>query len=106
VNPILKQNQFAKRTSALFFAAAVIFLSLVGSSPALHKLIHSDAGAPDHNCAITLFSHGQIVTADSAPILAVVILLFGTVTLLAETFVISPADYRYSASRAPPVHST
>jgi hypothetical protein len=103
VSAIFKQSQFAKRSSALLFAGLVIFLSLVGSSPSLHKLIHADAGAPDHNCAITLFAHGHVAAADTTPIVAGLIVLFGGVLLLAENFVLSPASYRYSASRAPPV---
>jgi hypothetical protein len=106
VNAIWKHSQFAKRSTALFLAGLVIFLSLAGSSPALHKLIHSDAGEADHNCVITLFAHGHVAAADLAPIVAGLIVLFGGVVLLAENFVLSPAEYRYSASRAPPVRPT
>ena len=106
MNAILKSSQFAKRSTALFLAGLVIFLSLAGSSPALHKLIHADAGEADHNCVITLFAHGHVAAAELAPIVAGLIVLFGGVVLLAENFVLSPAAYRYSASRAPPVLPT
>jgi hypothetical protein len=37
-----------------------------------------------------------------APVVAVLGALFGGVLLLAQTFVLASADYRFSPSRAPP----
>jgi hypothetical protein len=94
--------EFGKRISASLLIALVLLLSFAGASPALHKSIHSDAGAPEHQCAIKLFSHGQVDAADSAPIAVVVAPQVGGVALLSETFTLSSADYRFSSSRAPP----
>ena len=38
----------------------VLLLNLLAAAPALHELVHPDAGNPDHECAITLFAHGQV----------------------------------------------
>jgi hypothetical protein len=39
-----------------------VFLSLQAlvTFPALHTLVHPDAGDSDHECGVTLFAHGQV----------------------------------------------
>jgi hypothetical protein len=98
----IRQSKFIKSASAFLLAGLVLFLAAAGASPSLHKLIHSDAGAPDHSCVITTFSKGQVDAAPAAPILVAFVLLFGGVGLLAENFLLPSADYRFSSSRAPP----
>jgi hypothetical protein len=49
-----------KIAGASFCAALVFGLSLLAACPALHELIHPDACDAGHECAITLFSHGQV----------------------------------------------
>ena len=41
----------------------ILLIDLMAASPALHELIHVDAGQPDHHCTVTLFAHGQIDSA-------------------------------------------
>ncbi|MGA2605161.1 MAG: hypothetical protein ABSG14_13115 [Verrucomicrobiia bacterium] len=41
----------------------ILLIDLMAASPALHELIHFDAGQPDHHCTVTLFAHGQIDSA-------------------------------------------
>jgi hypothetical protein len=103
---ILKTGKCARPASALLLTGLILFLSLLGSSPQFHKLIHSDAGSPDHNCAITLFARGQIAAASAAPIVIGLVLLFGGIALLPESLLLPLADYRFAPSRAPPVAST
>jgi hypothetical protein len=55
----------AKIAGASFCAALVFGLSLLGTCPALHELIHHDACDAGHECAITLFAHGQVQSADT-----------------------------------------
>jgi hypothetical protein len=102
VSRILQQSKFGKAASAFVLAVLVLLLSALGSSPALHKLIHPDAGAPDHECVISLFANGQVSSAPSAQVLVGLVLLFGGVALLTATLIFSSADYRFSSSRAPP----
>ena len=41
----------------------ILLIDLMAASPALHELIHVDAGQPDHHCTVTLFAHGQVDSA-------------------------------------------
>jgi len=41
----------------------ILLIDLMAASPALHELIHFDAGKPDHHCTVTLFAHGQVDSA-------------------------------------------
>lgn len=38
----------------------VLLLNAMASSPELHEFFHADAGHADHECAVTLFAHGQV----------------------------------------------
>ncbi len=40
----------------------VLLLNLLAASPSLHELLHHDADEPGHQCAVTLFAHGQVDT--------------------------------------------
>jgi hypothetical protein len=102
MSSVLKGSKVGKTASALLLTGLILFLSALGASPALHKLIHADADAKDHNCAITLFAKGQVSSAPLVQVLIGFILLFGGVALLAETFRFPITGYLFSSSRAPP----
>ncbi|MGA3179635.1 MAG: hypothetical protein ABSF38_04750 [Verrucomicrobiota bacterium] len=56
----------ATKIAAAALCVALVFgLSLLAACPALHELIHHDACDPDHECAITLFAHGQVNLAET-----------------------------------------
>lgn len=38
----------------------VLLLNLLAASPSLHEHFHADAGSAQHQCAVTLFAHGQV----------------------------------------------
>src|SRR5882757_7260583 len=38
----------------------VLLLNLLAASPSLHEYFHADAGKADHQCAVTMFAHGQM----------------------------------------------
>jgi hypothetical protein len=38
----------------------VLLLNLLAATPSLHKEVHADAGENQHQCAVTLFAHGQV----------------------------------------------
>ncbi len=40
--------------------ALVLFLNLLAASPSLHERFHADAGRANHQCAVTMFSHGLV----------------------------------------------
>ncbi len=92
-----------KPAIAGFLAVLLLGFSALAASPSLHELVHHDAGSADHNCFITFFAKGHVVTTAVAQGLTLVAVLFGAVALLTETFLLPTSDYSFSASRAPPV---
>jgi hypothetical protein len=38
----------------------LLLLNAMAASPELHEFFHADAGKADHECAVTLFAHGQV----------------------------------------------
>jgi hypothetical protein len=103
VKRMLNSGKFAKAASASLLMTLILLLSLFSASPDLHKWLHSDAGEPGHHCVVTEFIHGKVDVAIVASVTIGFVALFGAITLLGETFVLPLADYRFSASRAPPV---
>ena len=58
------------RSVAWACALLVWVLGLLAASPELHAALHGDADQGDHECAVTLFSHGT-ETAAPGPVLTV-----------------------------------
>jgi len=92
-----------RRAWAAFGLVLFLALQLLSTSTALHKLVHSDADSVDHHCAITLFSRGQVSTAETiaVPVAFVAALFFFLPILQSAEF--SSFEFRFSASRAPPL---
>jgi len=102
VNSTIKTGNYLNSAAALLLAALILFLSVAGASPALHQLIHADASAVNHNCAVTLFAKGQISSDAPAPI-HVSFEPRPTVRNPAESIAgNSGIDVRLTPSRAPP----
>jgi hypothetical protein len=58
-----------KIAAAIVCMALILALSLLAACPTLHKSIHKDADNTSHECAVTLFSHGQVdATSAAAPV--------------------------------------
>ena len=92
-----KQRQGA---SALLLA---LFLSLqaMAALPALHALAHPDSSNPDHECAVTLFAHGQVdAPSATAPVFRAPVCPIFSQSLPGIIFV--SADIRLLPSRGPP----
>jgi hypothetical protein len=92
----------SKAVIASLLAGLVLLLDAMAANPGLHELIHKDANQADHQCAVTMFAHGQVdsVSVDvpvAAPQLFVVVLPS------LEFSIFSPAIDNLPAGRAPPV---
>ncbi len=86
---------------ALFLVATVLLLDAMAASPALHEWIHADAGTPEHQCAVTLFAHGQVHAASvTVPLPAP--LLFIVTTPCGVFVAFRPAIEDLPAGRGPP----
>jgi hypothetical protein len=84
-----------------FCLAVFLLVQTMAAVPALHTWAHQDAGAPGHECAVTLFLNGQVhspptdVAAAPCPPL-----LFFHAPARGVDFV--SADVRLLPSRGPP----
>jgi hypothetical protein len=56
-------NRTGKPALSVLLVALVLLLNALAASPALHEIIHKDAGRASHACVITLFAHGQVDSA-------------------------------------------
>jgi hypothetical protein len=68
-NPFLKPPGHA--LIAALLVALVLLLDAMVACPGLHEMIHADADQAGHECAVTMFIHGQV---DSAVVLVAAIL--------------------------------
>ena len=50
--------------------SAFLFALGLAASPQLHARLHPDAGAPNHECAVTLIAAGNYDHADATPVFA------------------------------------
>lgn len=57
---ISKLDRFGKSALAVLLIGVVLLLGAMAAAPALHELIHQDANEPGHQCAVSLFAHGQV----------------------------------------------
>jgi hypothetical protein len=80
----------------------VLLLNALVASSSLHELLHHDAGQPEHQCAVTLFAHGQVESV--TPVVAIAAPLVWTELALpsAQSSLSSHASL-LPLGRAPPV---
>ena len=87
---------------ASLLAGLVLLLDAMAVCPALHELIHRDASSADHQCAVTLFAHGQVDSA-TVEVLPVAPTVSIETTAQFEFSIFTPAIENLPAGRAPPV---
>jgi hypothetical protein len=93
----------ALRGVAVLGALLVWLLTILTASPTLHEALHADAGGADHECAITLFSHGtENPVALAVLLVAPVVFVMATLAPVARRE-IAAAHYWLLPGRAPPV---
>jgi hypothetical protein len=106
---IAKALQYAKHSFknlrkpcvAVLLIGLVSLLNLMAAAPALHQAIHHDAGRADHDCAVTMFAHGNVELA-TCDIPVVVPTIRITATSLLEFSVFGTAIENLPFGRAPP----
>ena len=91
-----------RRLVATAAAVFVLAIGAVAASPALHQWLHPDAAEADHECAITLFSHGAIEPGAVAAPVVVPLLLVTAVAVAPDGPDLVAPRYRWSPERAPP----
>ena len=90
---------------ASLLAGFVLLLNAMAVSPTLHEWFHADAGESGHQCAVTLFAHGQ-VDSSSVEVAIPVPQTSVATNPSVEISVYSPAIENLPAGRAPPVSSS
>jgi len=97
----VKGAQRGWRIAAALVLAQFLFLLALTQSETLHRAIHSEAGTPDHYCAVTLLQSGQVqppgCAVGSVPFVAAPVAL-ATV----ESFLFSAVEVFLPPSCGPP----
>lgn len=87
---------------SLLSVLLVLLLNLLVASSSLHEILHADASHAGHQCAVTLFAHGQVdsAVADVSPAATVALVLLSPIP---EFSGFAPVIAGLPAGRAPPV---
>jgi len=90
-----------KSGAGVFCMGVFLLVQFMAAVPAFHAWFHHDAADPNHECAVTLFLHGQVhsPTTDAAAVTCPPVLIFPTLARCAD-FV--SADVRLLPTRGPP----
>jgi hypothetical protein len=87
---------------AISICAGLLSVLALSAMPQWHELIHSDAKAPRHECAVTLASSGNYQQPAPLITVAVPILQFCFVPVLRPVWVASPFISARLLEHAPP----
>ena len=90
---------------AALLVGVVLLLDAMAACPALHEMIHHDAGEADHHCAVTMFAQGKVESATCEIIIPQPTVLIETVRYFTFS-VFSPAIENLPQGRAPPALSS
>lgn len=60
-----------KRLTGVLLVFLVLILSTLATDLGRDQAIHADASSSQHQCAITLFAHGQILHSPAVPVLVI-----------------------------------
>jgi hypothetical protein len=93
--------QTGKSALAALLVGIILLLDAMAACPALHEMIHHDAGKEDHDCAVTMLAAGKM---DSA--ICVIIIPLPAVAVETTRYftfsVFSPVIENLPQGRAPP----
>jgi len=82
----------------------ILLLDAMAACPALHKLIHQDADSASHQCAVTMFAHGQ-VNCPAVEVVAIVPVALVHFLLLNSVPVFNAPVATLPPGRGPPAFS-
>ncbi len=91
-----------KAALAALLVGIILFLDAMAACPALHEMIHHDAGKEDHDCAVTMLALGKMDSAVCEVIIPEPTVLVEIVQHFIFS-VFSPAIENLPQGRAPPV---
>jgi hypothetical protein len=103
IRPSILRNFFKEARQGAAAVCLFIFLAVqaMATVPALHALVHPNSTDPSHQCAVTLFLHGQVHASSPAVDAARSAPAFSSEPLFAAA-VFASADVRLLPCRGPP----
>jgi hypothetical protein len=94
----------AKRRLAALLLSLIVVLQILAAVPALHSLVHDDANSPNHECAVTMFLHGQVdASASTVEIVLAPSIAVERAACFESSFV--SRDILLPSNRGPPLFS-
>lgn len=93
--------QIGKPALTALLIGIVLLLDAMAVCPALHEMIHHDAGKADHDCAVTMFTQGKASSVTCEIIIPLPPISIGT-TRYFNISAFSPAIENLPPGRAPP----
>ena len=99
----MKKHLFpiGKPALAALLVGIVLLLDAMAACPALHEMIHRDAGKEDHDCAVTMLALGKMDSAVCEVIIPLPAVSVETVQYFTFS-IFSPAIENLPLGRAPP----
>jgi hypothetical protein len=97
--------QIGKPALAALLVGIILLLDAMAACPALHEMIHHDAGKEDHDCAVTMLALGKMDSAVCEIIIPEPTVLVQTVQYFTFSL-FSPAIENLPQGRAPPALSS
>jgi hypothetical protein len=97
-------NPLKRQAASAFLLGLFLSVQAMVALPALHAWVHPKANDPDHECAVTLLSHGQVeASGATTPAFCAPTRVIETQALPEIVFV--STDVRLHPSRGPPASS-
>jgi len=93
--------QIGRPALAALLVGIILLLDAMAACPALHEMIHHDAGKEDHDCAVTMLALGKMDSATCEIIIPQPTVLIETVRYFTFS-IFSPAIENLPQGRAPP----
>src|SRR5437762_9991840 len=98
-----RREKFRTVVASGLLSAFLLALGLA-ASPKLHARFHSDAGSPNHECAVTLIAAGKYEQTDAPPVFSAPqpAVHFEKIPALAPVWVVTPFLGASIFEHAPP----
>ena len=93
--------QLGKPALAALLVGIILLLDAMAACPALHEMIHHDAGKEDHDCAVTMLALGKMDSAACEIIIPEPAVFVETLPRFVFS-IFSPAIENLPQGRAPP----
>lgn len=95
-------HHWSKQTGVVLLVALWLLLLAASASPEIHHWCHTDAGQPDHSCAVILFAKGPLAASTAVFVLAFLAGVTFAPRRRADEFCLCSPTWSAAQSRGPP----